>query len=234
MRMKIFFLVLLSVFCLNSLTAQKKDKKIKITGVVFDVAREPVKNAIVLIDGCKTNAMTDSRGHYKIRVKSAASRIGILAFANGVVEEDINGRARIDFHYSTSGQSPVRSIRPGEQGVNTGYSTIKQKNLTTDINKIDGTNKKYASYSSIGQMIEREVSGIRVSGEQVIIQDSRDLLGFIPAMIMVDGVYYGNELPDIPPTSVKSIEILKGTSSSIFGSRGAGGAILIKTRLDND
>jgi TonB-dependent SusC/RagA subfamily outer membrane receptor len=43
-----------------------------------------------------------------------------------------------------------------------------------------------------------------------------------------------DEIPDIPPTSVKSIEILKGTAASIYGSRGYGGVIIIKTKIQND
>jgi TonB-dependent SusC/RagA subfamily outer membrane receptor len=101
------------------------------------------------------------------------------------------------------------------------------------VNKIDGTNKKYASYHSIGDMIQREVSGARLNGTSVIIQDSKDLFGSVYALIVVDGVYM-NELPDIQPAQVKSIEVLKGSSAAMYGSRGYGGVIIIKTKMQND
>jgi TonB-dependent SusC/RagA subfamily outer membrane receptor len=235
MRTKLFFIILLSVLCINSISAQKKNTKITITGTVLDAAKSPIVNAIVMVDGQKTNSVTDSKGNYKIKVKPTASKVGIFTFGNGILEEVLDGRTRINFNFGTSAsqQLPDQTIAPGEQGVGVGYATVKKKNLTTDVSKINGTNKKYASYSSISDMIQREVSGVRINGSSVIIQDSRDLFGSVPALIVVDGVYM-NELPGIPPSSVKSIEVLKGTAAAIYGSRGYGGAIIIKTKIQND
>ena len=86
---------------------------------------------------------------------------------------------------------------------------------------------------SISEMIQREVSGVQVYGNDVIIQDAQNLSGYIHPLIVVDGVYM-DQLPDIPPVSVKSIEVLKGASATIYGSRGYGGAIVIDTKLKNN
>jgi TonB-dependent SusC/RagA subfamily outer membrane receptor len=43
---------------------------------------------------------------------------------------------------------------------------------------------------------------------------------------VVDGIPVSS-IADIPPQMVKSIEVLKGSSGAIYGSRGANGAILI-------
>jgi TonB-dependent SusC/RagA subfamily outer membrane receptor len=235
MRIRLCLLILLSVLCTASITAQKSNKKITITGTVLNSAKEPIVNAIIMIDDQKTNSITDSKGNYKVKVKPDALKIGVFTFGNGTFEEAINGRTEINFNFGTTGtqQTTDKIIAPGEQGVNVGYGNVKNKNLTTDVNKIDGTNKKYASYSSISDMIQREVSGVRMNGLSVIIQDSKDLFGSVYALIVVDGVYM-DELPNIPPTSVKSIEVLKGTSAAMYGSRGYGGVIIIKTKMQND
>jgi TonB-dependent SusC/RagA subfamily outer membrane receptor len=235
MKIKLFFLILLSVLCINCITAQKNNKKITITGTVLNKAKEPIVNAIIMIDDQKTNSVTDSKGNYKIKVRPTAVKIGVFTFGNGTFEEVINGRTQIDFNFGNLGsQQPTdKSVAPGEEGVNTGYGLVKKKNLTTDVNKIDGTNKKYANYNSITDMIQREVSGVKISGGSVIIQGSTNLMGDVPALIVVDGVY-SDELPDIPPRSVKSIEVLKGTSAAMYGSRGYGGVIIIKTKIQND
>lgn len=236
MKLKIIFLVLLSTFCIAGLNAQKSNKKITITGTVLDVNNNPISNAIILIDDQKTNSLTDAQGKYKVKVKPTAARISIFTFGSGTFEDSIRGRTQIDFNFSVaSGQSAAdgQNIKNGDQGVNTGYGMVKKKNLTTDINKIDGTNKKYASYSSIAEMIQREVSGVKIVNGEVVIQDSRDFFGTVPALIVVDGVPVDG-MPSIPPTSVKSIEVLKGTSAAIYGSRGYGGAILIKTKIQNE
>jgi TonB-dependent SusC/RagA subfamily outer membrane receptor len=40
-----------------------------------------------------------------------------------------------------------------------------------------------------------------------------------------------NSLPNIHPSSVESIEVLKGTAAAIYGTRGYGGVIVIKTKV---
>jgi TonB-dependent SusC/RagA subfamily outer membrane receptor len=235
MKIKIVFLILLSTLCLKNMDAQKSNKKIVLTGTVLSVTKAPIVNAIVMIDNEKTNSVTDAKGNYRVKVKPTAEKIGIFTFGHGVAEEPINGRTRIDFNFTAASKSQPadQDAAEGEQGVNTGYGMVKKKNLTTDVNKIDGTNKKYASYNSIADMIQREVSGVRINGTQVIIQDSKDLFGSVYALIVVDGVTM-NELPNIPPALVKSLEVLKGTSAAIYGSRGYGGVIVIKTKLQNE
>jgi len=235
MKIRLVFLILLSAFCINSITAQKSNKKITITGTVMDASKGPIANAIIMIDDQKTNSVTDSKGNYKVKIKSTASKISIFTFGQGTKEEQINGRTEINFNFGTTTvQKPAdQTVAPGEEGVNSGYGLVKKKNLTTDVNKIDATNKKYASYSTIYEMIEREVSGVKIDGSSAIIQGSKDLFGSVTALIVVDGVTMDN-IPNIPPTSVKSIEVLKGTAAAIYGSRGYGGVIVIKTKLQNE
>ena len=235
MRIKLVSLILLSLVCFNSIPAQKSNKKITITGTVLDASKAPLMNAIIMIDDQKTDVVTDATGKYKIKVKSTASKIGVFTFGAGIFEDSIKGRTQIDFNFgkTASQKSADENVAPGEQGVNTGYGLVKKKNLTTDITKIDGTNKKYASYSSMADMIQREVSGVKLNGSTVIIQDSKDFFGNVPALIVVDGVYM-DALPEINPIYVKSIEVLKGTAAAIYGSRGYGGAIVIKTKIKID
>ena len=227
-------LLIVAVLYMNSLPAQRSGKRIEISGTVLDVYHSPIANALILVDNKKTNSVTDARGNFRIKVKSTASNISVLTFGNGVFEQQIMGRTRINFNFSAMANQPsVLKPIAGEQGVSAGYGTVKRKNLTTDINSIDGSDKKYSTYSSISEMIMREVSGVRITGGDVIIQDSQNLYGYIPPLIVVDGVYM-NSLPDIPPVSVRSIDVLKGTSAAIYGSRGFGGAIVIKTKMQNE
>lgn len=234
MRTRVLLLIVLSVFCLSEINAQKNNKKITITGTVLDASGKPIMNGIVMIDNQKSSTLTDAAGNYRIKVKPTALKIGIVTLGQGMAEELIGDRTRIDFNFGTSKvNNPESNIKPGEEGINTGYGSVKQKNLTTTVNKIDGTNKKYASYSSIYDMIQREVSGVRIRGTSAIIQGSKDLFGDVSALIVVDGVSM-DDIPDIAPTSVKSIEVLKGTAAAIYGSRGYGGVIIIKTKLQNE
>jgi outer membrane receptor protein involved in Fe transport len=81
-------------------------------------------------------------------------------------------------------------------------------------------------------MITRENSGVKYTGSSYIIQDSKDFFGSVPALLVVDGVYVDN-FDGISPSSVESIVVLKGSSAAIYGARGYGGAIVLKTKIQN-
>ncbi len=235
MKIKLVFLILLTVLCAQTTYAQKSNKKVTITGTVLDASKSPIMNAIVMIDGEKTNSVTDSKGYYKIKVKPSATKIGIFTFGSGILEENIDGRTQIDLNFGTTASQkvPDQTVAPGEEGVGVGYATVKKKNLTTTVNNIDGTDKKYASYATIYEMIQREVSGVSVVGNSIIIQGSTDFFGPVTPLFVVDGAYV-NDIGGISPSIVKSIEVLKGSAAAIYGSRGYGGVIVIKTKIQND
>ena len=233
MKLKTLILFLVFVNCTLSISAQKNNTKIKLTGTVTDSSGKPVPNAMVLIDGENTNSSTNDRGEYKIKINRDAQTIGIFAFGNGIVEEPVDGRAVINFRYSNSSsmKETESEIQPGEEGINTGYNYVKKKNLTTQITKIDGTDKKYSSYSTIYDMIQREVAGVKVKGHSIVIQDSKNLWITIPPLFVVDGAYV-DTIENISPSSVQSIEVLKGAAASMYGSRGYGGVIIIRTKIN--
>ena len=62
MKLKTIIFILVSVFFISSVSAQKNNKKITITGTVQDAAGFPIVNAIVMIDGNNTSSVTDSKG----------------------------------------------------------------------------------------------------------------------------------------------------------------------------
>ncbi len=233
MKTKTFLLILLSFICVVTVTAQKSNKKTTISGSVVDANKNPIANAIIMVDGKNTSTMSDSKGMYTIKVKPTAVKIGAFTFGSGIKEEEIQGRTEIDFNFGVVSQQSVpvtaKEATPGDKGVDVGYGVIKDKYVSSQVDKIDGTNKKYASYRTIYEMIEREVPGVKVSGTEIVIQDAKNLWGPIPALIVVDGTYV-TDISGIQPITVKSIEVLKGASASMYGSRGTGGVIVIKTK----
>jgi TonB-dependent starch-binding outer membrane protein SusC len=230
--MKILTLLLCILMCFpaSRMSAQKGGKKLTISGTVLDINDEPVVNAILIIDGNKTSEMTDATGSYSLKVKPGAKTIGIVALGTGVLEQEIADRSEINFYFSS--ESAV--IKADEkdatasvpESVNTGYNKLEKKNLTTSISKVEG--KKVRSYSSIYEMLQT-VPGVRVSGTTVVIHDARNFQGAVEPLFVVDGVPV-TSVDDILPSTVESIEVLKGTAAAIYGTRAYGGVILIKRR----
>jgi TonB-dependent SusC/RagA subfamily outer membrane receptor len=231
MKTILFSLFLLTVLCVNKVYAQKNNKKIIIEGTVVDISNQPVVNAIIMIDNQNTNSTTDAKGNYKIKVKQKAVKIEIFTFGNGIYEELINGRTRIDFILNT--QVTLKEVNKkksdNEEEINVGYGTVKQKNSTYQISKIDTVYKKYAMYNSIYDLIRGELSGEGVKvdpGNNILIEGLNTLMGPTSPLIVVDGIIVSS-IDYIYPQMVKSIVVLKGASASVYGSRGSNGVILI-------
>jgi len=227
-----FLIVLLTALVTAGITAsaQKPGKKIIIAGEVKDRNNQPVPQAIIMIDDVKTSILTNNNGYYKVKVRPTAKKIGIVSLT-GIAEEAIDGRTIINFTLGGSalGQVNTRVNVPKEEEVNVGYGTVKKKDLTESVGKINGTDKKYASYSSIYEMIKGEVAGVEVKGTSIRIRGASSFQMSTEPLFVVDGVIV-NTIDNIMPQIVQSIEVLKGSNAAIYGSRGANGVILITTK----
>jgi TonB-dependent SusC/RagA subfamily outer membrane receptor len=227
MRTKIIFLIILAMFSFNVTSSQKAGKKIKIAGHVIDGTLTPVANAILMIDGEKTSTLTDLKGKYRIKVKTGNTKVGIFTPTNGILEEPLDGRKTINFKFEGPVPEQLVVTDALDEEIDIGYGTVKKRNITGTVNKIDGSKAKYNFYSNIYEMICGEAAGVQVMGNSIRIQGVGSLTLSTEPLFVVDGMVV-NSIEYIHPNMVNSLEILKGSSASIYGSRGANGVILIK------
>lgn len=232
---RLVFCVLLGLFFLAAVSGQKSDGgRIKITGYVTDAVQNRVAGAIIMVNGEKTSVMTNSKGFYKIRTGRESSKIGVFTIAGGILEEMIDGRQQINFVFKVPvpDQIPGRS-NPADEPVNIGYQTIRSKDLTAPVGKIDGTRLKYSGYNTIYEMIRGEVPGVDVRGNSIMIRNATSFNSGTEPLFVVDGVPVST-IDNIHPQMVRSIEVLKGSAASIYGTRGSNGVILINLLKGND
>jgi TonB-dependent SusC/RagA subfamily outer membrane receptor len=228
--MKSTYLLVIILVLANplALSGQKAPKKITISGFVTDSTMKPVSGAFILIDNQKSGIITDEKGSYRIRVSSTSKLISVFTLKNGISETVINGRSSIDFIMNSdiTGSDKDRNDSKDGETVNVGYGTMKKKDMSTSVEKIDGTNNKYASYPNIYEMLRGAVPGVQVTGNKIIIQGTSSFYLSSDPLFVVDGLAV-NSIDDISPRMVKSVEVLKGAAASIYGSRGTNGVILI-------
>jgi TonB-dependent starch-binding outer membrane protein SusC len=227
----IVILCLLALIPITGLHAQSSEKKIKITGFVDDIAGTPVADAVIMVDGEKSNVITDRKGYYKIKVSQENIKLGVFNPANGIIEELINGRTNINFNYKTS--IPYNKADGGDEIVDIGYDKVKKKDLTVPVGSIDAKKSKYAGYTTIYELIRGQVPGVVVRGNSIMIRNPGSVNGDQEPLFVVDGVPV-TTIDNIYPQMVKSIEILKGSAASIYGSRGSNGVILINLLKGTD
>lgn len=224
MKIRILLFAFLALSSLTVLNGQKPGKKILISGFVVDVSATPVADAIIMVDGEKTDIITDSKGYYKIKIRQENKKIGVFTPTGGIIEELIDGRKKIDFNLQIT--IPYKKTDQADEQVDIGYGRVNKKNLTSPVGKIDVTKSKYAGYSNIYEIIRQEVPGVEVNGKSVIIRSAATINGGTDPLFVVDGVPV-TTIDNIQPQMVKSIEVLKGSSASIYGTRGSNGVILI-------
>jgi TonB-dependent SusC/RagA subfamily outer membrane receptor len=75
-------------------------------------------------------------------------------------------------------------------------------------------------------LLKGEFPSVRVTGTSINIQGSFSLYASTEPLFVVDGVAV-ESIGNIPPQIVSSIEVLKGASATIYGTRGSNGVILI-------
>jgi TonB-dependent SusC/RagA subfamily outer membrane receptor len=224
--MKIKVLFSLMVFSLSAISyGQKKNE---VTGLVKDVNQVPVKGAALFIDGQNTGKQTNNKGFYKIRIEPSSKLLRVLAKDGRFAEMPINGDNEINFSLPVSFNRIENVVPEGESAddqVNVGYGSVRRKDLVSPVTSVDGEKNQFI-YKDIYEML-RGKPGVQVNGTSVKIQGGANtLMSGTDPLFVVDGVVVSS-IDFVMPESVRSIEILKGTSASIYGSRGANGVILI-------
>jgi TonB-dependent SusC/RagA subfamily outer membrane receptor len=226
--MKKSSLIVLCIFLVvNSITGlygQNSGKKIKITGFVVDGSATPVAGAVIMIDGKATDNITDSKGFYKIKVTPENKKIGVFNSTQGIIEEEINGRENINLTFK--GSIPYEKTGLIEEPVDVGYEKVKKNDVLVPVGTIDGKKSKYAGYNTIYDLIRGKIPGVQVVGTKILIRSTSSVNLDSEPLLVVDGAPV-TTIENIHPQDVKSVEILKGSAASIYGSRGSNGVILI-------
>ena len=117
------------------------------------------------------------------------------------------------------------SVPRDDQEVNVGYGTVKKSELSQSVSTVK--NEKEIYYRDIYDYLEGRVAGVMVTTDKrILIRGAGTVNGSTDPLILVDGA----EMQDISalnPYEIKSVDVLKGSSTAIYGVRGANGVILI-------
>jgi TonB-dependent SusC/RagA subfamily outer membrane receptor len=228
MKFKVLLIVLLSLFSLQAAYTQKANKKIKITGTVVDAGSRPVVGALIMVDGVKSDVVTDSKGAYSIKVLPTAKTLTVLSlYTNEMKAIDINGNSEINFMLGKTGNNTSEQVQKQGETVDIGYGTSKKDQSTSSGSKADVNTTRGKSYLNIYDMIKGELPGVTVIGTTIQLQQgSGSFISSTEPLFVVDGNVV-NQISNIVPSEVRSISLVKGSAAAMYGSRGANGVIVI-------
>lgn len=230
MNWKILFLSFFLLIPATAAQAQKKPKKISLSGYVVDASGIPVPDAMFFVDGEKISAVSDPKGAFKFKVKPETTTVMAYSLICGGRELEYKGETVLLFELGEPDFSPEGPLPEmvGET-VNIGYGSVRKEDLTSSVGSVDKYKIESKNYTSIYQMIAGEVAGVTVSGNTIRVRGISSLNSSNDPLFVVDGSPVGS-IDNINPNDVASIDILKGSSTAIYGSRGANGVILIKIK----
>ncbi len=135
-------------------------------------------------------------------------------------------------------QQPVTSAAQPDS-VHVGYGSQAKRDVTGSVASVDGDVARRNGATSVADMIDGRFAGVEVrrlaaGGISVRIRGSRSLNSDEEPLYVIDGIPQragaGGTLSDLDPRDIKSIDVLKdAAATSVYGSRGANGVILIST-----
>lgn len=206
-------------------------QKQKITGIVKDENGEPVIGANVMVKGSTTGNITDLDGRFS--VEAAPDAVLQVSFI-GYVSQDIklNGKSSVTI-------TLMEDTQALDEVIVVGYGSVKKQNLTSSVSKITDEAVKERPITTLGEAFQGQLAGVRsqatgggVPGQELTIRirGMNTINGDSSPLYVIDGVPRNN-MSDLNPTDIASIQILKDASASaIYGSRGANGVVLIETK----
>lgn len=212
----------------NPVVAQQQTVK----GTVVDENGEPLIGVTVQIVGQTGGAITDIDGNFSINAaKGTKLKFSYIGYADQTI--------------AVSGNTLNVKMAPDNQSLQevvvVGYGTQKKESLTGAVAVVDSKAfEQKGSLASPLEALQGQVPGVIITRSSSAPGDeswSMNLRGSVSAnstepLVIIDGVAANSvsELRNINSNDIESINFLKDGSAAIYGSRAAGGVVIITTK----
>ena len=220
---------------LNTDNLQQKS----VTGRVTDANKNPLAGVNVVEKGTVNGVMTGIDGKFSITVSSNSSALTFtfIGFETQDVIIGTQNNIEITLKESMTGLNEVIVI---------GYGTARKRDVTGSVASVNAVALQEVQTSNMISGLKGRAAGIDIvsnstlpgASGQIRIRGNRQMSTSASAsdaidgpLLVVDGIPFGGSISDISTNDIESIDILKDASATaIYGSRGAGGVILITTK----
>lgn len=206
-----------------------------VKGKILDENGDPVIGASITVKGATGGAVSDLDGNFTLPVPSKDATVQISYI----------GYQTVTLKASAIGSQPIRLKEDAQslgEVVVVGYGTQKKETLTGAVTVVDS--KQFESKGSVTsplQAMQGQVPGVIITRNSGAPGDENwgmSLRGAVSAngaspLVIVDGVEYSdgiNGLRLLNSDDIQSINFLKDASAAIYGSKAAGGVVLVTTK----
>ena len=224
------FLPLLIAFFLVSPWAYAQNS-VRVTGMVTDIAGEPLIGVSVLEIGTTRGTVSDMDGNFSFDVSGpeATLQFSYIGFEEQLIKVGSQTLINVTMKESTSELDEVVIV---------GYGTMKKKDLTGSIASLNSAKYENEKNKNIQQMLRGNIPGLNIGitrdakgSSDIEIRGQRSLSASSSPLIVLDGVIYNGDLSDINPNDIQSIDVLEDASSAaVFGAKSANGVVIVNTK----
>ena len=218
----------------------------EVKGKVTNTAGDPIPGATIAIKGTTSGTITDVNGNYSLP-KVSEGAILIFTFV-GMKSQEIKPEGK-----STINVKLEEETIGIEEVVAIGYGTQKKRDMIGSIASLNADEVKKMAPVSVESTLQGMAAGVQVNSgagipgapQQIKIRGVGSISSGTDPLWIVDGIpivsgpidqsFNGETsqsiLAMINPNDIESIQVLKdAAATSIYGSRGSNGVILVTTK----
>lgn len=217
-------MLLLCILLTSSAFSQQRE----IIGKIKNSENVPIPNVSILFKGTNVGSQSNNEGEFAINIPSEGTLIfSVIGYQSQEIE--------------TNGKKSLNVILQAEnvgidEVVVMGYSRVEKQHVASSVAQLDMDKTKSRPIFKMQEAFSGTIPGV------TMLQGS-NMPGAVPgtisirgistlqnadALVIVDGME--QSITDIDPNQIKSVTVLKdAASTSMYGSRGANGVIIIET-----
>ena len=199
-------------------------QKVEISGKITESSGASLPGVTIMEKGTTNGVVSNTDGYYKIEVdKNSTLLLSYIGFEQKEIV--VGDQTVINITLSESLQAIdeviVTALGISQEKKSIGYATQEvNSEVVTSVNS-----------PNMGNMLSGQVAGLTVNTKTGLFQTPEFVLRGKAPLIVIDEIPVETNFYDVSPNDIEGIVVLKGpTASSLYGSRGRNGAILITTK----
>lgn len=191
------------------------------TGRVIDAGtKRPIAGVSVVIEGTTIGVVTDENGYFKIKVPQKGKvTVSMIGYSGETIPAQ-NGNAG-DIVLTEAGNQL-------DEVVVVGYGTTRRLSVTGAVSTVNES-------SQLVSVLQGRVAGVSVTSEgRLSIRGTSSLNANNKPLIIIDGIPFDGDLESLAPNDINELTVITAEDAvAIYGSRGANGVVVIKTKQGN-
>lgn len=206
-----------------------------VRGTITDSGNLPLIGATIVIEGTTNGTVTDIDGNFQLQVPpNSTLLVSYIGFKPQTIE--FTGQSTLNIVL-------IEDISSLEEVIVVAYGTEKKSHLTGAVSSLKNDRLDEIPVTRADQALQGKLAGVQVlnlnpeagAAPTIRVRGMGSISANNQPLVVVDGYPTPDGLEMVNMGDVESIEVLKdAASSALYGSRAAGGVILITTKSGSE